>query len=218
VEQDDGTISLVFPAQQGCYFAAVDSRPIGLHPHGRRVMFVPTKMFLTKGVGTHREELQSFELALRHAGIQFLNIVSVSSILPPNCEIIPREKGLRLLQPGQITFCVIAKASSNEPSRQIAASIGVAVPADKESYGYLSEHHTYGKTAEEAGSYAEDLAAAMLASTLGVEFDEDESWDNKRKLWTISGKIVRSRNITQSSEVAKDGKWKTVIAAAVLLP
>jgi len=181
-------------------------------------MFVPAKMFLTKGVGIHREQLQSFEIALRQAGIQFFNIVSVSSIMPPKCAIISREKGLGLLQPGQITFCVISKAASNEPRRQIAASIGVAVPADKDMYGYLSEHHAYGETADEAGEYAENLAAAMLASTLGLEFDEDESWDNKRQIWTISGKIVRSRNITQSAEVGKDGKWKTVIAAAVLLP
>jgi len=181
-------------------------------------MFVPTKMFLTKGVGIHREQLQSFELALRHAGIQFLNIVSVSSILPPGCDIISRDKGLSLLQPGQVIFSVISKAASNEPRRQIAASIGVAIPADRDMYGYLSEHHSFGETADEAGEYSENLAAAMLASTLGVEFDEDESWDNKRQIWTISGKIVRSRNITQSAEVSKDGKWKTVIAAAVLLP
>lgn len=181
-------------------------------------MFIPTKMFLTKGVGIHRERLQSFEIALRKAGIEFINIVAVSSILPPRCEIISRDKGLRLLQPGQITCCVISSASSNEPRRQIAASIGVAIPADRDMYGYLSEHHNYGETADEAGEYAENLAASMLASTLGVEFDEDESWDNKRQIWTISGKIVRSRNITQSAEVGKDGKWKTVIAAAVLLP
>ena len=181
-------------------------------------MFVPTKMFLTKGVGIHREQLQSFELALRHAGIQFLNIVSVSSIFPPGCEVISRERGTQILKPGQITYAVIARASSNEPRRQLAASIGVAIPADKSMYGYLSEHHGYGQTAREAGEYAENLAAAMLASTLGVEFDEDESWDNKRQIWKISGKIVRSRSITQSAEVNKDGKWKTVLAAAVLLP
>ncbi len=181
-------------------------------------MFVPTKMFLTKGVGVHREELQSFELALRHAGIQFLNLVNVSSIFPPDCDIITREKGLATLQAGQITFAVMARASANEPRRQIAASIGVAIPADKSMYGYLAEYHGYGQTGTEAGEYAEDLAAAMLASTLGVGFDEDESWDNKRQLWKISGKIVRSRNITQSAEIGKDGKWKTVIAAAVLLP
>ena len=181
-------------------------------------MFVPTKLFLTRGVGEHKEELQSFELALRKAGIAMLNLAKVSSIYPPNCKLINKEKGFQLSHPGQITFCVLAKASSNEPRRQLAASIGLARPIDKRSYGYLSEYHAFGKTDEEAGNYSEDLAAAMLASTLGVEFDEDESWDNKRQLWKISGKMVASRNITQSAIVSKHGKWTTVVAAAVLLP
>jgi arginine decarboxylase len=181
-------------------------------------MFVPTKLFLTRGVGEHMEELQSFELALRKAKIAMLNLAKISSIYPPNCKLISKEKGLQLVSPGQITFCVLAKASSNEPRRQMAASIGLARPIDKSSYGYLSEYHAFGKTDEEAGNYAEDLAAAMLASTLGVEFDEDESWDNKRQLWKISGKMVGSRNITQSAIVGKHGKWTTVVAAAVLLP
>jgi arginine decarboxylase len=181
-------------------------------------VFVPTKLFLTRGVGEHREELQSFELALRKAEIAMLNLAKISSIYPPNCKLISKEKGLRLMYPGQITFCVLARASSNEPRRQLAASIGLARPIDKSSYGYLSEYHAFGKTDEEAGNYAEDLAAAMLASTLGVEFDEDESWDNKRQLWKISGKMVGSRNITQSAIVSKHGKWTTVVAAAILLP
>ena len=181
-------------------------------------MFVPTKLFLTRGVGEHREELQSFELALRKAEIAMLNLAKISSIYPPNCKLIGKEKGLQLIYPGQITFCVLAKASSNEPRRQLAASIGLARPIDKSSYGYLSEYHAFGETDEEAGNYAEDLAAAMLASTLGVEFDEDESWDNKRQLWKISGKMVGSRNITQSAIVSKHGKWTTVVAAAILLP
>jgi len=181
-------------------------------------VFVPTKLFLTRGVGEHREELQSFELALRKAEIAMLNLAKISSIYPPNCKLISKEKGLQLIYPGQITFCVLARASSNEPRRQLAASIGLARPIDKSSYGYLSEYHAFGKTDEEAGNYAEDLAAAMLASTLGVEFDEDESWDNKRQLWKISGKMVGSRNITQSTIVSKHGKWTTVVAAAILLP
>ena len=181
-------------------------------------VFVPTKLFLTRGVGEHREELQSFELALRKAEIAVLNLAKISSIYPPNCKLISKEKGLQLIYPGQITFCVLAKASSNEPRRQLAASIGLARPIGKSSYGYLSEYHAFGKTDEEAGNYAEDLAAAMLASTLGVEFDEDESWDKKRQLWKISGKMVGSRNITQSAIVSKHCKWTTVVAAAILLP
>lgn len=176
---------------------------------------VPRKLFFTKGVGTHKEELHSFELALRDAGIEKCNLVSVSSILPPRCKIISRNQGLRELVPGGVTFCVLSKCSTNEPRRLIAASIGCAIPSEKTLYGYLSEHHAFGQTEKEAGDYAEDLAAAMLASTLGIEFDEDKSWDEKKEFYRISDKIVRTTNITQSC-IVRNG-WTTVLAAAVFL-
>lgn len=178
---------------------------------------VPKRLFLTNGVGAHKEKLQSFELALRDAGIASLNLVSVSSIYPPGCRIIPRKRGEEELNPGQITFVVMSRAEANEQHRMLAASVGVAVPSDRRMYGYLSEHHAYGQTAKEAGDYAEDLAAGMLATTLGVEFDEDQSWDEKRQIWKISNKIVSTRNVTQSAVVGRAGKWTTVVAAAVLL-
>ncbi len=177
---------------------------------------VPKKVFFTNGVGTHKEELQSFELALRDAGIEKCNLVTVSSILPPCCRRISRKEGLKLLHPGEIVFCVLARCSSNEPRRLLAASVGCAVPMDKRMYGYLSEHHAFGMTDSAAGDYAEDLAAAMLASTLGIEFDEDKSWDEKREIWKISGKIVRTSNITQSA-IVKQGTYTSVVAAAVFI-
>ena len=176
---------------------------------------VPRRLFFTKGVGVHKEELRSFELSLRDAGIEKCNLVHVSSILPPRCKIIPRALGLKELTLGGITFCVLAKCSTNEPRRLIAASIGCAIPSDRNLYGYLSEHHAHGQTEKEAGDYAEDLAAAMLASTLGIEFDEDKSWDERKEIYRISDKIVRTTNITQSS-IVKTG-WATVVAAAVFL-
>ena len=176
---------------------------------------VPRKLFFTKGVGTHKEELRSFELALRDAGIEKANLVHVSSILPPRCKIVSRTQGLKELTPGGITFCVLARCSTNEPRRLIVASIGCAIPSDRNQYGYLSEHHAYGQTEKEAGDYAEDLAAAMLASTLGIEFDEDKSWDERKEIYRISDKIVRSSNVTQSN-IVKTG-WSTVVAAAVFL-
>jgi arginine decarboxylase len=177
---------------------------------------VPKKVFFTNGVGTHAEELQSFELALRDAGIEKCNLVTVSSILPPGCKRISRKEGLKYLHPGEITFCVLARCSSNEPRRLLAASVGCAVPVDRRMYGYLSEHHAFGMTDSAAGDYAEDLAAAMLASTLGIEFDEEKSWDEKRELWRISGKIVRTSNITQSA-IVKKGFFTSVVAAAVFI-
>jgi arginine decarboxylase len=181
-------------------------------------LYVPTKIFFTKGVGKHKEYLTSFELALRSAGIEKCNLVSVSSIFPVGCKRISKEEGLKLLSAGQITFCVMARNSTNEPNRLIASSIGVAIPADPDQYGYLSEHHPYGETEKVAGDYAEDLAATMLATTLGVEFNPDTDWSERENIYKMSGKIVRSFNITQSAEGDKSGLWTTVISVAVLLP
>lgn len=181
-------------------------------------MYVPTKIFFTKGVGRHKEYLNSFELALRNAGIEKCNLVTVSSIYPVGCKRITREEGLRLIEPGQITFCVMARNATNEPNRLVASSIGVALPADESQYGYLSEHHPFGETERNAGDYAEDLAAQMLATTLGVEFDPNTAWNEREQVFKMSGKIIRTFNITQSAEGDKNGIWTTVIATAVLLP
>ena len=178
--------------------------------------FVPQKIFFTKGVGVHKEELHSFELALRDAGIEKFNLVYVSSIFPPGCRMISKGKGLRELTPGGITYCVMSRCTSNEPNRLVAASVGCAVPADLSQYGYISEHHAFGQTEKQAGDYAEDLAAAMLASTLGIDFNVDESWDEKKEIFKISGKIVRTRNVTQST-IVRNGGYTTVVAAAVFI-
>lgn len=178
---------------------------------------VPTRLFLTNGVGKHKERLTSFELALRDAGIASQNLVRVSSIFPPGCKVISRKEGLTHLHPGEIVFAVIAENSSREPHRLMASSIGVAIPADSTTYGYLSEHHSFGQTEEQAGEYAEELAAEMLATTLDVEFNPDTSWDEKKEIYRISNKIVRTSNITQSAVGHKRGLWTTTIAAAVLL-
>ncbi len=183
----------------------------------RKNLLVPKKMFFTKGVGTHKAELRSFELALRDAGIERCNLVHVSSILPPECKIIPRAEGLKELVSGMITFTVISRCCSNEPHRLIAASVGCAVPADPNAYGYLSEHHAFGENERVAGDFAEDLAVEMLASTLGVEYDEDKSWDENKEIYQLKDKIVSTSNITQSAIVDTEGNYSTVVAAAVFL-
>ncbi|MDZ7373841.1 MAG: arginine decarboxylase, pyruvoyl-dependent [candidate division KSB1 bacterium] len=182
------------------------------------LQYVPKKAFMTRGVGKHKEKLTSFEMALRKAGIAHLNLVRVSSIFPPHCRLISKSQGLSLVHPGQVTFVVMSENSTNEPHRLIAASVGIAIPSDPNLYGYLSEHHGFGQREKVAGDYAEDLAASMLATVLGVEFDPNASWDEKREIWRISGKIVKTKNITQTAVGDKDGLWTTVVAAVVLLP
>src|SRR5690348_7106328 len=83
------------------------------------ITYVPKIMFFTKGKGIHKDYLTSFELALRDASISDLNLVSVSSIKPPNCKIVNREEGRKYLVSGQIVFTVMAKSSTNEPNRLI---------------------------------------------------------------------------------------------------
>jgi arginine decarboxylase len=181
-------------------------------------MFVAKRVFLTKGVGRHREKLTSFEMALRNAGIADQNLVRVSSIFPPHCRIISRKAGAKRLRSGAVTFIVMSENATNEPHRLIAASVGVAIPKNSDTYGYLSEHHSYGQTEKVAGEYAEDLAAGMLATTLGVELDYDKSYDERKEQWRISGQIVRTLNVCQTAVGDKKGHWTTVIAGCVLLP
>ena len=179
---------------------------------------VPTKIFFTKGVGRDRDKLDSFELALRDAGISPFNLVHVSSIFPPGCQIVSREDGLKHLKPGEIVFAVDSRISTNEPNRLIAASVGCALPADKSQHGYLSEHEAFGETDEKAGEYAEDLAATMLARSLGLNIDDNLKWDERAKQYKLSGQIVKTFNTTQSALADKNGLWTTVVAAAALIP
>jgi arginine decarboxylase len=179
-------------------------------------MIVPTKAFFTKGVGFHKNELQSYELALRDARIEKQNIVSVSSIFPPNCEIIDLDEGLKLLRPGQITFCVMARLSANEYGRMTGASVGVAFPADRDQYGYISEFHAYGQEEIEIGDFAEDLASTMLATTLGVEFDPDKDYDERREIYLMSGKVVEALSFPSVAKGMKGG-YVTVVSCVVFL-
>jgi arginine decarboxylase len=178
-------------------------------------MFMPSRAFLTKGVGRHREKLTSFELALREAHVAQYNLVRVSSIFPPHCQLVSREEGVKNLMPGQVVFAVVAEAQTNEPSRLAAASIGLAIPADQSHHGYISEHHAFGQRQQSAGDYAEDLAASMLATVLGVPFDPELAWDQRKEQWLLSGEIVKTLHISQTAEAQDDGRWVTALSALI---
>ena len=178
---------------------------------------VAKELFLTRGIGVHEDKLTSFEYALRDAGIAGTNIVLISSIFPPKAKLIPKKEGLKKIKPGQILFTIYSRNQTNEPHRMISASVGLAQPKDRTRYGYLSEYEAFGQNEKQAGDYAEDIAAQMLASSLGIPFDINKSWDEKRQQWSISGKIYKSQNITMTAKGDKSGKWTTVFSAACLI-
>jgi arginine decarboxylase len=160
--------------------------------------FLPKKIFFTTGVGTHRENLASFEKALKDAGIEKFNLVTVSSILPPNCEIITKDIGLRQLLPGEIVFCVMSRQASNEPNRRVSASLGCAIPKNPDKFGYISEHHAFGEVTESSGAYAERLASSMY----------ETGTDSKPK---------ETFNFATTAVVGIDRSWTTVLSVAVFL-
>jgi arginine decarboxylase len=158
---------------------------------------IPKYAFVTKGVGISKEKLTSFEMSLRDAGIAEYNLVRVSSIMPPNCKIIKKGKGLEMLSPGQIVFVVLSECSTNEPGRKVASSVG--------------------QSKKEAGEYAEDLAAQMLATTLGAPFDYDKNYNQQKEIWKIGGHTVETKEITSYAEGPKNKNWVTVVTAMVLI-
>lgn len=178
---------------------------------------IPRQMFFTKGCGKHRQSLQSFEEALRDAGIAGFNLVRVSSIYPPNCRMVSRRKGLEQLSLGQIVFCVIAESRTNEPNRLACAGIGLAVPSDRAQYGYISEHHGFGMTQRTCADYVEDMAAEMLATTLGIELDSDKAYNEQKEIYQTKELTVRARAVVQTAEGDKTGLWTTAVAAAVFV-
>jgi len=163
---------------------------------------IPRQLFLTKGVGRHKAKIVSFEMALREAGIAQYNLVEVSSIFPPKCEIITEESGVKCLSPGEIVFCVMSRNSTDEAHQLMASSIGLAIPIAEDGYGYLLEHQSFNEEAENAGKYAESLAVEMLATTLEAG----------------SHGIAKTMNITQTASSEGNGLWTTTVAVAVFVP
>ena len=182
------------------------------------ISLVPQKAFFVTGTGIHKDRLASFEAALRNAGIEKFNLVYVSSIFPPKCKTVTPKVGFQELNPGQIVYCVMARNDTNEPNRLISAAIGLAVPKDnKNHYGYISEHHSYGEVGKKSGDYAEDLAATMLATTLGIPFDPEQAWDERKQVYKASGHIFKTRHFAQSALGNKNGLWTTVISTVVFI-
>jgi len=207
-------------AKSSKFRAPKNASPVPVGPSGfpdMHELFVPKAIFFTTGAGVHKDRLSSFELALRAAGVEIANLVTVSSIFPPRCKEVSRKEGTKLIKPGQIVHCVMARQDTNEPNRLIAASIGLARPADPDKYGYLSEHHSYGETAKKAGEYAEDLAATMLATTLGIDFDPEKAWNEREQVFKMEKTILKTRNVVQSAEGHPKGLWSTVVAMGIFI-
>jgi arginine decarboxylase len=53
---------------------------------------LPTRIFLTRGSGQHKEKLLSFEISLREAGINPFNLAPSRAYSPPDASSNPGSK------------------------------------------------------------------------------------------------------------------------------
>lgn len=178
--------------------------------------WVPKKVFLTKGVGVHAERLNSFEEALRDAHISPMNLVMVSSIVPPHCKLVGVGEGLQMLSPGQITFCVMSKCESDEEGRLLASAVALLLPENDDDYGYISEYHGYGKKFEEVDEWVCDQAAELYASAKGFKINWKRAWSEEDSKYTLEKRRYTPEVVISVAEGIK-GKWVTTIAAAVFI-
>lgn len=177
---------------------------------------IPKGLFFTSGVGIHKERLVSFELALKDARVNHLNLVPVSSIVPPGCQVVSADEGVRRLKPGAVTFCVAAWISSNEPGRTVTSAVGMCSPKDQAMHGYLSEHHAFDESEELAKEYTEYLAALMFMNTNGIPEGTGLSWSANKVIWMETNRILRLESVVKSAIVSL-GTYTTVFAGAIFL-
>jgi len=208
----------VFPGQpEAVYDCAFLKQQARKTLQGHSTLMVPKQIFFTTGTGRHKERQQSFEAALRNAGLDAHQLVRVTATLPPACEWLARKEGLKLLGPGQQVFAVVAEKSTCEPHRLLAASVGVAIPADPAVQGVVMDHHSFGQTHDQAGELAEELAVTQLALRQNVAFEPDVAWDEKKGLYRLGETLVRTSHATEAAVGDKNGQWTTVLAVAILL-
>lgn len=165
-------------------------------------LFTPKYAFLTSGVGEGEDFLVAFDGALREAGISSQNLVPVSSVFPPECKLVEKEEGIKMLKAGRISFCVMARLESNVANERISAGVGLIIPSNKEIYGYLSECKSSEKNKEEMETCAQDVAVKLLAAKLGMDTGSLE---------------YEKRTSIAASAVVKEGNWSSVVASCVFI-
>lgn len=115
----------------------------------------PVKYTLVAASAEGPTELNAFDHALLAAGIGNLNLVKVSSILPPGAELVERLE----IPPGSLTPTAYGAICSEEPGAYLAAA--VAVGLSPETFGVIMEFSGRCRR-EEAARRVEEMARDAL--------------------------------------------------------
>ena len=113
----------------------------------------------TAGHAEGGTSLNAFDNALLAAGIGNVNLIKISSILPPEVPVVELPK----LKPGALIPTAYAAMTSEKPGETIAAAVGYAIPDDPAKNGVIMEFHGRARRAE-----AERAIEAMLEEAFRV--------------------------------------------------
>lgn len=113
----------------------------------------------TAGRAEGSTTLNAFDNALLAAGIGNINLIKVSSILPPEVPVIELPK----IKPGALVPTAYAAMTSTMPGETIAAAVGYAVPDDPAKNGVIMEFHGHATRAQ-----AEEAIRGMLDEAFQV--------------------------------------------------
>jgi arginine decarboxylase len=179
---------------------------------------VPKKFFLTKGTGIHEKDLRAFEQAMIDAGIDTCNLIKTSSVIPAGCKRVSMEEGMKLIQPGQITFAVIAQSQTNEPGQIITAGIAMAQPEDENEFGYMTEvEEAIGRTKDDVTEDVEEMVIETLASKWGIKKDGEEIRKAGKKNYLLKNKKVRVDSLVETAKGHEDRLYTVVLACAIFI-
>lgn len=94
----------------------------------------PKKYFLTAASAEGRSELTAFDNALLNAKVGNLNLLKVSSILPPSCEYDPN----LVIPEGSLVPIAYGAVVREAPGELISAAVGVGI--SENSFGVIMEY------------------------------------------------------------------------------
>lgn len=155
---------------------------------------LPGKVLLLHGNGQSEHAMLSFDRALRACGIADLNLIRVTSILPPYAHVFLMPEALDYLpSAGRLTSSVYSEAQA-QSGQWIACAIGCGIPEDPQEAGVLFEHSGPGR--------------AIHYQLTVEEMVRDAFDDRKRKLKDF---------ICVSSELMVEDTWGTALCCAVLV-
>lgn len=159
---------------------------------------LPEVVVLSAGHAEGITPLNAFDNALLAAGVGNLNLIRVTSIIPPGARVVKLVESWpaqlkKYLRPGMLVPAVYEYIVSQKPGQLITAAIGAGLPVNVKQNGVIVEYKCVGETGE-----AEKMGRKMI-----------ENMFEQRKMKLKQVKIVSTKH-----QVKKIG---CAVAIALLL-